>query len=180
LQKTGYRGDVREKVLAKEMMSHPSDTVERLKNYRGNGLLAMSLKQIRRLGFFLGSLLCLLPVLGAAPSSTAGAEIQHLLAYLETSGCQFYRNGTWHAAAEASVHLKKKYRYLLDKGLIKSAEDFIERAAAESSVSGKPYQVRCGASVPVTSAQWLSEELVRYRKETVGAGFKSPPTETRP
>lgn len=136
--------------------------------------------RIRRLGLSLASWLCLLFLLGAAPSSTARAEIQHLLGYLEKSGCQFYRNDTWHSASEASDHLKKKYHYLLDKGLIKSAEDFIERAAAASSVSGNPYQVRCGASVPVTSTQWLSEELLRYRREIAGARLKPAPTETRP
>jgi hypothetical protein len=121
------------------------------------------LTKVRGLGFFLGLLLSLLPLLGAAPSSTTRAEIQHLLVYLENSGCQFYRNGTWHSAPDARAHLTKKYQYLLDKGLIKSAEDFVQRVAAESSMSGKPYQVRCGAGAPVTSAQWLSEELARYR-----------------
>ncbi|MGH7846087.1 MAG: DUF5329 domain-containing protein [Candidatus Binatia bacterium] len=152
------------KVLAKEMMFQPPDIAERLlQKLSRNTLLVVSLKKIRRLGFLSGSLLCLLSLLGAAPAAATRVEIQHLLIYLENSECQFYRNGSWHSAAAARTHLDKKYQYFLNKGLIKTAEDFIERAAAESSTTGKPYQVKCGASAPVTSAQWLSEELNRYR-----------------
>jgi hypothetical protein len=118
-----------------------------------------------RLRVAIASLIFATAPLGAAPSSMGLAEIQHLLGHLEHSNCQFYRNGSWHSAAEARAHLDQKFHYFLDKGLIDKAEDFIERAAAASSVSGKPYQVKCGSTAPVTSAQWLTEELQRYRKE---------------
>ena len=95
------------------------------------------------------------------------AEIQHLLGHLEHSNYQFYRNGSWHSAAEARAHLDQKFHYFLDKGLINKAEDFIERAAAASSVSGKPYQVKCGGTAPVTSPEWLTEEFQRYPKEQI-------------
>ena len=54
-------------------------------------------------------------------------EIDHLFSYLKESGCQFFRNGTWYSASEAARHLNKKYQYLQEKGLIPSAEAFIER-----------------------------------------------------
>jgi len=92
-------------------------------------------------------------------------EIQHLLTYLEGSGCQFFRNGEWRGAVEAKDHLNQKYTYLLKKGLVRTAEDFIRLGATKSSVSGKPYQVRCKGTKPVPSAAWLSEELSRYREE---------------
>jgi hypothetical protein len=100
----------------------------------------------------------------AEPSPVATKEIQHLFTYLETSGCQFLRNGSWHTAHDASKHLQQKYKYLLNRGMISTAESFIERGASESSMSSKPYQVRCGNTAkPDTSAAWFKTELARYR-----------------
>ncbi len=82
---------------------------------------------------------------GALPAN-ARLEIEAVLTALKTSGCQFNRNGTWHSGADAQAHLTKKLTYLADKNLIKSAEEFIAQGASTSSVSGKPYQVRCGAA----------------------------------
>jgi hypothetical protein len=101
----------------------------------------------------------------AGPNAAAKQEIQHLFTYLEASGCQFYRNGTWYDSKAATAHLRQKYQYLLDKGMLSNAESFIEKGAAESSVSGKPYLVKCGADAkPVESATWLKSELSQYRK----------------
>lgn len=99
----------------------------------------------------------------AAPDPKAQAEIAHLLDYVATPGCQFNRNGSWHEGAEARAHLKKKYDYLLKRDLVPNAESFIERAATESSMSGKPYQVKCGAGKAVASGPYLTEELTRFR-----------------
>jgi hypothetical protein len=99
----------------------------------------------------------------AEPDATSRAEIAHLLKYLESSNCQFQRNGSWYAPARAASHLRQKYEYLLKKGLATSAETFIERAATQSSVSGKPYSVKCGDAAAVPSASWLRDELERSR-----------------
>ena len=99
----------------------------------------------------------------ATPSTAARAEIEHLLAYVERSGCQFDRNDTWHDSREASAHLAKKERYLEDRGQVATAEDFISKAATKSSMSGKPYSVRCGSEPAVASAEWLTAELHRFR-----------------
>lgn len=103
-------------------------------------------------------------VFSAELSSAERACIDHLLAYLKTSGCDFNRNGEWYKADEAVKHLNKKYAYLLKKGLVSTAEDFIVRAASESSMSGKPYQVRCGSNPPELSGAWLTKELRRFRQ----------------
>lgn len=97
------------------------------------------------------------------PSPAAHAEIEHLLSYLERSNCEFYRNGNWYRAAAARSHIEKKYTYLLNKGQVANAEQFIERAASESSVSSKPYVVRCADATPIASSQWFTEELRRHR-----------------
>ena len=98
-----------------------------------------------------------------AQDSAAQREISHLLDYLAASGCQFNRNGTWYDSAQAVSHLKRKYDYLLNRGLVADADAFIDRAAAQSSSSGKPYLVQCDQAPAVKSAEWLREELARYR-----------------
>lgn len=47
--------------------------------------------------------------------------------------------------------------------MIKTTEEFIQRAATESSMSGKPYHVKCGAENMQTSKEWFETELHRYR-----------------
>ena len=92
------------------------------------------------------------------------SEIQFLLLKVEQSGCEFYRNGTWHPGPEARAHLTRKYQAVDAKGLIRTTDDFIRRVAAESSLSGTPYRVRCGPAEPVSSEDWFRQELARYRK----------------
>jgi hypothetical protein len=99
----------------------------------------------------------------ATAASVVDVEIGQLLGYLERSGCAVYRNGSWYSASDARAHLERKYRYLLEKGLMGTTEDFIERAATASSMSGKPYQVQCDGREPVSSAEWLTTELQRLR-----------------
>jgi len=91
------------------------------------------------------------------------AEIDALLNKLQSSGCQFNRNGSWYSGAEAKDHLLKKLAYFEDKATVKSTEQFIELAASKSSMSGKPYQVKCGAEQPVESQRWLTAQLAVLR-----------------
>ena len=94
---------------------------------------------------------------------TTKAEIAHLFSTLEASNCQFNRNGTWYSSKEASAHLSTKYKYLQDKDLVPTAEKFIERAATESSLSGKAYQIKCADGVVQPSAPWFQAILLKYR-----------------
>lgn len=93
----------------------------------------------------------------------ARAEVDALLARLQSSGCEFNRNGSWHSGSDAKAHLLKKLDYLEGKDLVKTAEQFIERGASSSSMSGKPYLVRCAGKAPVESAKWLAAELQQLR-----------------
>ena len=54
------------------------------------------------------------------------------------------------------------------RGLIATAEDFIARAATESSLSGEAYRVRCSETV-FTSAEWLTAQLRSLRQKRSGA-----------
>lgn len=104
------------------------------------------------------------PLHAAALSAASQREIAHLLAYLEHSGCTLLRNGTWHDPKEARAHLESKYEYLMKSSLVDSAEDFIERAASTSSMSGEHYVVHCPGQAKVTSGDWLRTELSRFRQ----------------
>jgi hypothetical protein len=107
------------------------------------------------------------------PTPASKAEIEELLTRLQSSGCQFQRNGSWHDATEARAHIERKYRYLLKKELVGTTEDFIKLAASQSSVSGKPYQVKCGAQ-QATSGRWMTDQLKQVRAKGGGASPKIP------
>ncbi len=111
----------------------------------------------------LSGVLILSVAFAADPPTVVQSETAHLFDYIDNSGCQFYRNGSWHDAHQARAHLELKYRYLCRRAQVSCTEEVIERAGSASSVSGKPYQVRCGDSPPVQSGDWLRAELKRFR-----------------
>jgi hypothetical protein len=101
-------------------------------------------------------------VVGAARLSTVPMEVNFLLGAIERSGCEFQRNGSWYDAKSAQRHLRDKYQFLASGNHIKSTEDFIESVASNSSVTGEPYEIRCG-KVTTTSREWLLKALERLR-----------------
>jgi hypothetical protein len=108
----------------------------------------------------------------AALAPAARAEIDGLLSRLEVSSCEFSRNGSWYSAADAKSHLLRKLKYLEDKGLVHTAEQFVERGATSSSTTGAPYLVRCGTAAPVQSGTWLLQQLQEMR--AAGSGKRTP------
>jgi hypothetical protein len=98
--------------------------------------------------------------LPAENADSVSREIDHLLQYIESSGCIFIRNGEEKNAAEAMAHIQNKYDY--SKGRVKTTEDFIKYAATKSSMSGKPYKVRCSGR-EIRTADWLYTELQKLR-----------------
>lgn len=119
------------------------------------------------------SLFCYLPVFASPLPPTAKAEVLAVLNRLASSGCQFERNGSWYTGTEAKNHLLRKLEYLEGNGHASSAEDFVELAASKSSVSGKPYKVRCGSAPPTESKQWLLGQLQSIRTAKQHAPDKS-------
>ena len=107
--------------------------------------------------------LCRWPAADAAAPAIANEEINYLLEFIEQSGCQFYRNGSWYDSKEAQAHLRGKYEYLAAKGVIQSAEDFIEQAASKSSMSGKAYAIKCAGAPVIPTNEWLRKALARQR-----------------
>lgn len=113
---------------------------------------------------FLTLLITLVSAIAAAePDPVTKKEVAHLMGYLASSRCQFNRNGTWYGAERAVDHLNQKYEYLLDRNLITTTESFIDHAASESSISGKPYIVRCDGKPEIQSSAWFRAELARFR-----------------
>ena len=116
------------------------------------------------LGLLSFAMAAMLPAIAvAAPPEQAQHEIDQLIGELGSSGCQFQRNGTWYPADEAQAHLRRKYDYLAKRNMVDSAEQFIERAGTQSSMSGKAYSVRCPGQAAVPSAQWLGAKLSALR-----------------
>ena len=107
--------------------------------------------------------LALAPPARAEPPAIVQQEIDHLIRYFGESGCEFRRNGAWNNARAAQEHVRGKYDFLVKLGRIDTATDFIDKAASKSSLSGQPYEIRCGDRLPVLSGLWLGDELTRYR-----------------
>jgi hypothetical protein len=108
------------------------------------------------------------------PAPAAKAEIEYLLSAVASSDCRFYRNGTWYDAKSAAAHLRGKYETMAARGLIGGTDDFIDRAATKSSLSGKDYAIKCEGTEEMSSRQWLTNLLVAYRAIHAAAPNRVP------
>ena len=99
----------------------------------------------------------------APATAIAATEVSHLLAFVATSGCAFRRNGSWYDQVRAAAHLRLKYKSLLSGNDAVTAEFFIDHAASTSSLSGRPYEVRCSGGATILCSVWLYGELAHFR-----------------
>jgi hypothetical protein len=95
----------------------------------------------------------------------AQAEIDYLLEFVGNSGCEFYRNGKSYTSAKAQAHLRSKYKKVIARWQIDTAEDFIAKVATKSSVSGRAYAAKCGGAAVISASQWLTDALMRHRAD---------------
>jgi hypothetical protein len=96
----------------------------------------------------------------ATPDAGAEREIRQLIDSVSASGCIFLRNGEAHDPAAAAEHLAMKYgkaRRYLD-----SPEEFIEKVATRSFLTGSEYQVSCNGRATATG-EWLTRRLHTLR-----------------
>lgn len=71
---------------------------------------------------------------------TEKEKIEFLITSVENlENAKFYRNGSIHDAVDAGKHLRMKVRKAGDR--VKTAEDFIEKLASKSSITGKDYKI---------------------------------------
>lgn len=107
--------------------------------------------------------IALLVVLAGGASATTAdrREIEALLAFVGTSGCDFVRNGIRHRPEDAREHLAMKLSRAGSR--VETAEDFVRYVATGSSITGRPYGVSCPGKEMIESRHWLLNELERMR-----------------
>ena len=118
-------------------------------------------------GWILSWLIALSAVVGSGVADVPEAqqaEVDHLLAFVQNSDCQFIRNGAASGNAAAVNHIRRKYRHFRDQ--IEDTESFIELTASISTISGQHYIITCPGQPEQNSGDWLMGELVRFRKES--------------
>lgn len=98
----------------------------------------------------------------AAPDARADAEIRHLVDFIAASGCQFIRNGDAHDSKAAAEHLLMKYGKA--KSRLSTPEQFIDKVASRSYLTGSEYRVRCPGKPEIASGNWLVTELQAWRQ----------------
>ena len=100
------------------------------------------------------------------PEQTAVTEKEKIEALIqrvvELKDAKFVRNGTAYDAATAAKFLRGKWD--ANASAIKTAQDFIDKAATASSTSGKPYLIRFNDRREVKSADFLRAELQKIEK----------------
>ena len=98
-----------------------------------------------------------------AQAESMDDEIDFLLESVATSGCTFIRNGREHDADDARDHLQTKRRR--GKRYFDTTEEFVERLASKSSMSGKSYSIRCGDADAVPARDWFMALLNERRSD---------------
>ena len=90
-------------------------------------------------------------------------KIEALLKHVEgLKDAKFVRNDSEYDAKTAAKFLRGKWDS--NESKIKSAKDFIEKAASVSSTSGKPYLIRFKDGKDVKTGDYLSEQLKNLEK----------------
>jgi len=89
---------------------------------------------------------------------TEKEKIEALIKHIEgLKDAKFVRNDSDYDAKTAAKFLRGKWR--ANEKQIKTATDFIEKAASVSSTSGKPYVIRIKGEKEVKCGEYLKEEL---------------------
>jgi hypothetical protein len=85
-------------------------------------------------------------------------KIEQLIKSIETlKGCQFYRNGSWYSSSEAASHLKMKWGKA--GSTVKTANDFIDKIATKSYMSGEAYKIKMTDGKEISTHDFLYAQL---------------------
>jgi len=108
------------------------------------------------------ALLALAPLTGASdPSPIEDARIDYLLTAVGSlQDAQFIRNGKPYDSKAAVDNLRTKLRAAGSR--VQTAEDFIRVCASESSISGKPYEIRFADGTVLLAADFLRQKLLEF------------------
>src|SRR5215207_4607467 len=106
----------------------------------------------------LSVVLILLPAAARAAEMSEQRKIEALIKHVENlKDAKFVRNGAEHDAKTAVRFLRGKWD--ANKADIKTATDFIDKAATKSTTTGKPYVIRFKDGKETPSADYLRAEL---------------------
>jgi predicted RNA-binding protein with PIN domain len=101
----------------------------------------------------------------ATPSAAEGKLIDTLIQRVsQMSAMVFVRNGSEYNAADAAKHMQAKYDHFR-KELV-TAEDFIERCASRSEMTGQAYKVKLAGGTVRDANEFLNNELRALRQGT--------------
>jgi Family of unknown function (DUF5329) len=114
--------------------------------------------------FFLTSALALLLNIPAEDKKLSEKQkIEALIKHVEElKDAVFVRNDTEYDAKTAATFLRRKWKS--NDSAIKTARDFIEKAASVSSTSGKPYMIRRKNGKETKSGVYLLAELKKIEE----------------
>ncbi len=79
----------------------------------------------------------------------------------QLKGASFIRNGEDHSAIDAADHLAMKVKRAGNK--VKTATQFIDRVASQSSITGQAYQIRMADGKLVNAGDFLRAELAKLK-----------------
>lgn len=102
---------------------------------------------------------------------TETQKIEALISHIEElKDAKFVRNGVEYDSKTAAEFLRSKWK--THKKEIKTAEDFIEKAASRSSTSGKPYLIRRKDGGETPSGEYLKKRLeaMEVQRDETGGG----------
>lgn len=118
---------------------------------------------IRAVGRLLLWFVVLLPLRAGEVPPGEKAKIEALIAQVEKlDGAVFIRNGSDYDAKTAAKFLRGKWGR--NESEIKTAADFIAKAAKGSATSGKPYLIRFKDGTQTPCAIFLSTELKKLEQ----------------
>jgi hypothetical protein len=102
-------------------------------------------------------------VQGQQPAATEKQKIESLIKHIESlKDAKFVRNGTEYDAKTAGAFLRGKWE--ANSAAIKTAQDFIDKAASASSTTGQPYLIRFKDGKEIKSGEYLLSELMKLAK----------------
>ena len=103
----------------------------------------------------------------ASETEPLSKTVDYLIAQVEKAdGVKFIRNGDEHTGKEAAEHMRRKYNHF--KKEIKTPEDFVEKCAAKSELSGKPYAIKKSDGTTEKCQDWMKSMLEEHRKSIAG------------
>jgi Family of unknown function (DUF5329) len=117
-------------------------------------------------GIALTALVVLGGMLEAAPQ-TEPEKIEALIRHVEgLVDAKFVRNGVEYDAKTAGQFLRGKWK--AQESSIKTAKDFIEQVASQSSTTGKPYLIK------LPNKEWKSSEYLAAELKKLEMGEQLP------